>query len=658
MVMTNDNPEMENCTMTSNMKEKDNTVALGEIAGIGEILIHEIRAEDLIATDKFWKKLRGGTLSESEMGQSYFVTPFDAVAHPTYMLPKYGTDQAQLLSQKIKLSARVGGQDHVVDPVDNSDPIWSEKTRCDDFLLTKRLVVRCPEDYLPEYIQMILEDFIDSADWEGIKLPDMAENNWKLEVGKDKESFSAVCARLKACLINETSPSPKEQEKWNALFDALRGEEIDPLFLNKKIFPKLFSENLPLPGCFFSDLPRLIGEYNKRIAPVFLEPGLLDQYLMQDDPKPYVYGDQPVELTGKEKKERAVTQENNLAFDALEAWNELDRFLQKYFPENAGFGVTPQSGVPFANLILVARIWRSRLPLKMLFDGAKKRMENNILAKEKSERLLRFMAHEVKGLISAMVIDPLQLMLRQGQGDSDVVDDALRGTRLLREMVNAVNLASVGADEDMRKKDQEAVRSDVADPDDGAMTFSSILFHSLKAACSNMFDNRNFNKYFKVHFSASEAYLRAREHFMSIQNNDLDELGRFCSDHLAIRVDQKDLADEVGSLSVGNANNSALKMLVLFQEVIQNAVKYVSLVDKKRRKICFRAKVVDDEVSIEVVNACNADGDVEDTKVGAEIINGIGEQFGECSVGLVEPRRDEYKFVLSSKLLREGIVRE
>ena len=119
-----------------------------------------------------------------------------------------------------------------------------------------------------------------------------------------------------------------------------------------------------------------------------------------------------------------------------------------------------------------------------------------------------------------------------------------------------------------------------------AMSISRMVTESLKHSAGNMFDGKYFEKFMRKYFPTKDAFIQARDRWSeATADNDLDRITAALSEHFLRTEISLDGAEE---FLMGNEKGSAVKMLILIQEMILNAVKYAAYVPKDQRFMSIR----------------------------------------------------------------------
>jgi hypothetical protein len=624
------------------------------IALIDEIPLFKLRAEYLIVTDKFWMAVRGW--ENGNAASHYFSTVFDPMATTHFMVPKFGGSHPDIDPQKLKL------MDGTFFDTSDGGAFGDGYFKFDEFLNSRRLVVQVGDGVLPEYVQMILDQEIAGISWGEVNVGDTQHG---LAVDPRTDAFQNIVNLLERCLPQQkisvdqqkhelekwleakNKKSAKEQMRlhglsatcqpqprvdrferrynarrsWNALFEALREptvslECLTPEWVNKN----LFSDNVPFAGSFWADVPRkFIKLWHSLIPLTYEEDDKRREYfrrILEEKEDGCIYGEKRTEKEIEQSVERCC---RNMYWDALEKYDELNTGLDEHcrsYQEGGTFGISLE-GVSHIEAYFVARIKRAIPRKTMVFDRARRDIEIAAKAKgaaEQKQRTMRMLSHEIKGLISSQVIDPLVPLEKH-----ELIADVLRGARLLRQIVNSIN---IGSDP---KKVKDSFYKDLRDagPESDPEIVTEILFDGLKAAAANMFDAGYFNRFFKIHFcdglEVNDALLdEARSAFSKIEKGNFSALQEFCQTYLNIEV--RINVDPIENIAIGHAHDSSMRLLLFVQELFQNAVKQASLVSKGQRWISFEAVNDEGTVAFNVSNSCLTNDGVPTGSVGSVII--------------------------------------
>jgi tetratricopeptide (TPR) repeat protein len=229
---------------------------------------------------------------------------------------------------------------------------------------------------------------------------------------------------------------------------------------------------------------------------------------------------------------------------------------------------------------------------------------------EERNRVISNLSHSIKNLISS-VIDPLESIRENNEFQPQVVKNALRGTNLIREMVNAMNLSFVGSIDDfyfdIRNNDRK-----------NALSLNSILIQAIKYSIPHMFDGKYFSSFVHGYFPEKSIFLEAKSDWDRISETiQLSEITLFLNNHFFLLETE---INEIDNLTIGNKKGSAIKLLIMIQELVFNAVKYSSYVDKEDRYIKIFFYVKDNMILFEIRNKYKPQSNVKSSGMGNIIV--------------------------------------
>jgi tetratricopeptide (TPR) repeat protein len=245
-----------------------------------------------------------------------------------------------------------------------------------------------------------------------------------------------------------------------------------------------------------------------------------------------------------------------------------------------------------------------------LTSEEKKEIEINATIKER-ERILSNLSHYIKNMIGT-IIDPLENMKSRNELQPVAIENALRGANLVRGLVNAMNQSLKGSIRDFQY--------DIKNPDyNNATSLYQMFMDSLKYSISSMFDGKYFLEFLRNYFPNKSIFLDAKNKWNDIsQTSNLQAIVKFMDTYML----QTEFHFEHGNeFVIGNDKGSSLKLLILIQEMVFNAVKYTSFVPKQERFLKINFSVEAEQVSIKVSNKFQPKTKVKSTGLGREIIN-------------------------------------
>jgi len=237
---------------------------------------------------------------------------------------------------------------------------------------------------------------------------------------------------------------------------------------------------------------------------------------------------------------------------------------------------------------------------------------------EERNRVIQDLSHSIKNLIST-VIDPLENLKEETVIQPQTIQNAIRGANLIREIVNAINLSYKGSTDDLI---YDAKHNDGSD----AVSLQSMFTESIKQSASNMFDGKYFNNFMRKYFPEKKQFLSAKEDWANLsQADDITALIPFLETHFFhpdIDISNSD------QFIMGNEKGSAVKLLIMIQEIILNAVKYTAFIDRDQRflKIRFSGNV--DLIDIKVENPFDEKVKTKTTGTGHVVISNFARLLG------------------------------
>ncbi|MBP8017089.1 hypothetical protein KAZ01_03715, partial [Candidatus Gracilibacteria bacterium] len=211
------------------------------------------------------------------------------------------------------------------------------------------------------------------------------------------------------------------------------------------------------------------------------------------------------------------------------------------------------------------------------------------------DKVIADLSHSIKNFIKS-VQDPLQNLKKDAKQYSELIDNTLKGTNLIREIVNAMNLSYVGSINDFYE--------DAQDIDNSSISLKDIIISAIKSAVPNMFDWKYFNDFNYNYFKDDELFNSAQKEWENIsKSNEIIILEEYLKTYFFnITID----LINIENLKLSDKRGSALKMMILFQEIILNAIKYTSYLDKDKRDV----KIIlskDDNLNFIVINNYKTD---------------------------------------------------
>lgn len=241
---------------------------------------------------------------------------------------------------------------------------------------------------------------------------------------------------------------------------------------------------------------------------------------------------------------------------------------------------------------------------------------------EERNKVIADLSHSIKNIIST-VIDPLE-NLKQREGiELQIIDNALRGANLVREIVNAMNLSSKGSIEDFYYDAANNTGKDTFD-------LQTMLIESLKYSVGNMFDGKYFSNFMRKYFPTRDLYMQAKSEW--------ERLSQTNHPNLMLPFWQKYfwgtnfVWGDAAQFVMGNEKGSAIKLLILFQEILLNAVKYSAFVPPAQRFLNLAFASDTQQISVKIENHFNPEVKTKSSGLGHVIIENFAKLINTTPV--------------------------
>jgi hypothetical protein len=227
------------------------------------------------------------------------------------------------------------------------------------------------------------------------------------------------------------------------------------------------------------------------------------------------------------------------------------------------------------------------------------------------DRVIAELSHHIKNIVSSTVIDPLENLRVANEYKQYIVEDALKGAGIIRQIVNAMNLSFKGSLEDF---EHDAVNNSGRN----SMDLQNIVIESFRYSIANIFEGKFFGNFTHEYFPTIEKYNEAKDAWKEIRNSySIDEISGFLSKYY-FTPDIKILLSE--SYRIGNVGGSAMKLLILFQELVFNAIKYCVFVERDKRFVKFEIRDIDGIINVNIENSFNESAKTKSSGFGHVII--------------------------------------
>jgi two-component sensor histidine kinase len=210
-----------------------------------------------------------------------------------------------------------------------------------------------------------------------------------------------------------------------------------------------------------------------------------------------------------------------------------------------------------------------------------------------SDHIIANLSHSIKNLLNSSVISPLRNIHTLDKRDEEMVREALRGAELIGQIVVAMNMSYRGSEEDYRY--------DAIHPDTDSASMAALIREAFHSSIANIFDGKHFRSVQMAYFPDNELYLSAYREWKTIRcADDWEPLTACIRKHF---FDFEIDLEQGSSLVLGNTKHSRVKMLILLQEMVFNAVKYAGFVARNRRELHFTLSMTPEQITITLENS-------------------------------------------------------
>ncbi len=292
----------------------------------------------------------------------------------------------------------------------------------------------------------------------------------------------------------------------------------------------------------------------------------------------------------------------------------MDHLIDKIYDNSIIEKLSQSELLKLTDILGLFRYYSNHIHEKMvdeIKEIERKKAEDIMSAKlQERNEVIAKLSHSIKNLIKSAVLDPLRYMERSNSFNAKNISNAIKGGNLIREIVNGINLSLNGTIDDFYYDAQ----NNSYEPE----SIHAMFIDSLRYSVSNMLDSKYFNTFMDKYFPTDESYdIAASEWNKLAQRDKEDDIIAFINNHLCYLSINYSSDRE---LLIGNQKGSALKMLILFQEIIFNAIKYSSFVEFNERRIDINIINLGDKFKFEVINIFNSCNQAKSTGLGSTII--------------------------------------
>lgn len=228
---------------------------------------------------------------------------------------------------------------------------------------------------------------------------------------------------------------------------------------------------------------------------------------------------------------------------------------------------------------------------------------------EERNQLLANLSHSIKNNLSN-VIDPLKLAESDLASTSPQVQNALRAACRISDIVSAMNYSVKGSIDDFI---YDVLNSE------GARSLDELILDACTTSTNNLFDGRNFSPFTKLYFPSKEGYLSSKKLWQEFNDApDWPNYTRFINDKMStleVHID-----DKLRGVRLGDSKKSYTKLLLLFQEIILNALKYSAPVDQENRFLELTFTSQDNKIQFAIKNRFRTDFAIKSSGLGRSVI--------------------------------------
>lgn len=252
---------------------------------------------------------------------------------------------------------------------------------------------------------------------------------------------------------------------------------------------------------------------------------------------------------------------------------------------------------------------------------------------DERNRLLANLSHSIKNNLSN-VIDPLRLAEADSSHSNPQIQHALISAYRISDIVNAINYSVKGSVDDFIFDIQNIKE---------AKSLDELILDACITATNNMFDGRNFAPFTQLYFPSKTEYMRSKEDWQEISEAPgWSRYLLFMKEHMITfeaHIDKK-----MRDLRIGDSKKSFTKLLLLFQEIILNAIKYSAPVDKESRFITITLAAKDKLIVFDIKNRFRTDFPIKSSGLGRSVIENLADLLK--TVPAVKIDGDTYSLVM------------
>jgi two-component sensor histidine kinase len=237
--------------------------------------------------------------------------------------------------------------------------------------------------------------------------------------------------------------------------------------------------------------------------------------------------------------------------------------------------------------------------------------------REDERRKVMFeISHSIKNLM-ASVSEPLDMLKDQLEGTQRrTVENALAGAGLIRDLAVGVHMSMRGEPGTWRK--------DVLEPGFGAATLDKIILDAVRHAVSNMFDGKYFAQFVKNYFGKDlNTFMQAQNEWKAAVSAE-DTFACINKYFFDFKID---CGESSLNIPIGDRDGTSTKLLILFQELFLNAVKYSSFTEREKRFVKLNIAITPENWHITLSNSAAGRQNTKSSGIGLAVIKNFAALF-------------------------------
>lgn len=238
------------------------------------------------------------------------------------------------------------------------------------------------------------------------------------------------------------------------------------------------------------------------------------------------------------------------------------------------------------------------------------------IREDERKKVMFEISHSIKNLM-ASVSEPLDMLKDQLEGTQRrTVENALAGAGLIRDLAVGVHMSMRGEPGTWRK--------DVLEPGFGAATLDKIILDAVRHAVSNMFDGKYFAQFVKNYFGKDlNTFMQAQNEWKAAVSAE-DTFACINKYFFDFKID---CGESSLNIPVGDRDGTATKLLILFQELFLNAVKYSSFTEREKRFVKLDVAITPENWNIKLSNSAVGRKNTKSSGIGLAVIKNFAALF-------------------------------